>query len=326
MRRVTRAGAALAVLIGTLVPAGMAGASVRTPGVRIGPTTYSSASPQCSYSFDTWPEAVGNEVTALHVIGTWSCPGLNPYETYGSIDLEDMTMTPQGTVSTWPVGSASQGVAGGSGSVSDVYSYPKTAHTYQATFQLDFIGLDPANLQSTPDCSTQPSNSSTAYVCVFTQQYVVQMAPPVASPAPAPVHQSLTLATTDGHSCEFDLDLAAAGPGQVSYEGSVPPTTCDMLGPPRLNSPLGELNWAQTFAYANQREPGPPVASGNFQCWYCSNTSSSGGILPAIANYTVTYYVGIELGSLTLASVPAGCSPGQLNWLYCELNASVRTS
>jgi hypothetical protein len=200
------------------------------------------------------------------------------------------------------------------------YWHPKTGHAYQATLQLDFIGLDPATLKSTSECGTQPENSSVAYVCLFQQQYVTQVLPPVGPlPVPAPAHQSITLATTDGRSCDADLDLVATGPGQLSYTGSVPPATCNIAGFLGGSAVL----WAQTFAYADRREPGPPVATGNFQCWYCAETSSSSGVLPAVHPYTVTYYVAFDIGDSSLTALPPGCTPGELTWVYCELNASV---
>jgi len=322
MRWLVRLGAAVAVVAASMAPGTAAQASVRTPGVTVGPTTYSTSSPSCQYSLDTSPSTNGSETTALHVRGTWSCPGVNA-DAYGSIDLEDMTMSPSGTVSTWPVASASDSSLGGSGAVSVDYTQPKTRHVYQATFLLHFGSFDP-KWKSESGCSAN-GGSAQNYVCEFQQQYLVQLGPPIGAPAAsAPVHDSVALTTTDGHFCNLDLDLALAGPGTLSYDGSVPPADCNLLGPPSAPPQVGMIAWAQTFAYDDPREPVPTASNGNFQCWYCSNTSSSSSELPAIANYTVTYYVGIDLGDLMLTSVPPQCTTGELHLLYCELTASVK--
>ncbi|GEM_PF-2903496 len=323
MRWTVRLGTALAVALTSLLsPAAAAQASVRTPGATVGPTVYSTSSPRCHFSLDTWPSTKGNEVTALHVTGAWLCPGVND-GTFGSIDLEDTTVAPQWKSTSWPAGESAAGFSAASGSLAVDYAHPKTGHVYQATLEIDFEQLDPS-WQSEGGCSAN-GGSAQNYVCVFQQQYVVQSAPPVGpTAAPAPVHQSRTLTTADGRSCDIQLDLTDSGPGQFSFAGSVPPATCNILGPPTARPPqLAMINEAEAFAYTDQREPGQPVASGNPQCWYCSNTSSSSGVLPAVTQYTVTYYVDIDLGDLALTSIPEGCTPQAFNWIYCELSASV---
>ncbi|MBV9411577.1 MAG: hypothetical protein JO148_08275 [Acidimicrobiia bacterium] len=310
MRWPVRLGAVLAVLAASVAPAGAAQASVRTPGAVAGPTTGSSTNPNCNYSLDTWPSTKGDEVTALHITGAWSChsPGVSAG---ADLELDDTTLE-NAQNSGVIVGYANSRADGMSGSVRVDYLHPRTGHAYDANLTVRFDAY-PVTAKSSGPCS-RTVGSGDSYTCGLEQQYIVQTAPPVGPPPMAvPAKQTATLGMSNGQSCELDVAIADAGPGELSYSGTSTPTC-----------PLNNIV-AQTFAYSDQREPGEPVADGNVQCSFCSEGSTSGGSLPAAHSYTVTYYVDFLVldAPVTFTSLPPQCSTGGSYYVVCEVTASV---
>lgn len=310
MRWLICLGAAVTIVATSMAPGSAAHAVAQAPGGGVGPMTSSTSSPPCHYFLNTSPTTNGGVTTALHTNAMWWC-GVD-VDGWGSVQLTDLSIPPG-----WSVGSQSGGTTGPSGSVALDYFHPKTGHTYQATFLLIFSKWDPA-WRSEGGCSQDNGVSIQQYVCVFQQTYVVQQAPPI-GPAPAhtPVHRSFAITTTDGHSCEADLDIASAGPGQLAFRGSTPPSSCNAAGAFSA-SPVA---WGRTFAYVDRSETGAPATSGSEQC-PSTCTDASAGTLPATGSYTVTYYVAFETAA-PAATLPGQCTQAERTLVYCELTGSV---
>jgi hypothetical protein len=324
--------AAATAPLASAVPATAAGSGV----VAVGDTHDSSTSPRCDLDFAVTGTTNASEVTALHARGTWSCPGLDT-QVLPSVALDDQTLfdpveasvpgqpvpgMPYVNTGTRSVGfrtDAAQPAA--SGSINLDYTHPKTAHPYRATFDLAFPNLGGPSLQSSNNCS--PGARGDGWYCHFEQNVVVQLAPEVGPPvATAPVARSLTLAATDGTSCRLDLTVAMSGPVQLAYAGAIPKSSCTIPG--------ARISTAQTLGYAERREAGPPITRGENQCWYCPSADSSSGAVPVTSGqqYTLTYYVMLDVGGAVFSSLPPQCALGGLSWsghgeIFCELSASV---
>jgi hypothetical protein len=271
----------------------------------------------------------GVETTSVDVRGTWSCSG-GATVTHVTVGMSDPTVVGiDNVLSAYDIG---RGVAaknsgllpGASGAVVAHYAYPRTGHPYHAGFVL-YADLPTGALviPSYPADSPAPSPACRHFVdqgdsmfCYFDDAFVVGPAPAIGPPASAtPVDRSVTVPATSG-SCELSLRLTE-DPSGLSFTGSSTSTAW----------PACQLGPGQTFAYADQREVGPPIASGNDDCCPTRGTSSGRVATVSGGRYTVTYFV-VLWGTWQPGGLPPECSDtgrdsnDGYSAAYCELTAS----